>query len=236
MTLAASLVNSGVKGLARLICRVHDQPLARVPSRGPLILAANHVNFLDAPIIVTHLQPRAVTALVKEETWDSPLMSYLFNIWEGIPIRRGEADLQAFQKALQALQEGKILGVSPEGTRSGTGVLGKGHPGVVLLALRSGAPILPLVYYGGERFHHNIRRLRRTDFFIKVGNAFTLRPVPSPISREVRQRMVDEIMYQMAALLPPAYRGVYSDLEAATQDYLVFAPGVQSNLPPPPLR
>ena len=48
--------------------------------------------------------------------------------------------------------------------------------------------------------------------------------------------MVDEIMYQMAALLPPAYRGVYSDLEAATQDYLVFAPGVESNLPPPPLR
>ncbi len=60
-----------------------------VPAQGPLMLVANHVNFLDAPVMYTHLQPRPLTAFVKAETWDNPVMGLLFNIWGGIPIRRG---------------------------------------------------------------------------------------------------------------------------------------------------
>ena len=138
--------------------------------------------------------------------------------------------MDALRQALKALEAGHILAVAPEGTRSGHGRLQRGRPGVVFLALRSGAPLLPMVYYGGELFWDNLPRLRRTDFHIVVGQPFYLDPGGVKVTRQVRQQMVDEIMYQMAALLPPAYRGVYSDLAAATEAYLRFPPGAASNL------
>ena len=95
-----------------------------------------------------------------------------------------------------------------------------------MIALRSGAPILPLVYYGGECFQQNLRRLRRTDFHIVVGQPFHIETNGIRVTRQFRQLITDEIMYQLAALLPPDYRGVYADLDAATTIYLRFAPPV----------
>jgi len=228
--LVFSVVTQVFKSLTRLICRVDDGQLAKVPMRGPLILAANHVNFLEVPLIYTHLQPRPVTAFAKSENWEKPFTRWLFSLFEAISIRRGEIDQQAFRQARQALLEGKIIAVAPEGTRTNSGQLIRGKPGIVLLALRTGAPILPLVYYGGERFRQNIARLRRTDFHVVVGNPFRLQQVGDRPGRDQRQQMTDEIMYQMAALLPAAYRGYYRDLSQASEQYLVFEAGVESNL------
>ena len=230
MTFTYRVVTSALKGLTRLLCRVDDAQLARVPERGPLIIVANHINFLEAPLIYTHLQPRPVTGFAKAETWNNPVLGALFDLGGAIPLRRGEADMTALRQALKALEAGRILAVTPEGTRSGHGRLQPGRPGVVLLALRSGAPLLPVVYYGGELFWRNLPRLRRTDFHIVVGQPFYLDAGGVKVIRQVRQQMTDEIMYQIAALLPPAYRGVYSDLAAATETYLRFPPGAESNL------
>jgi len=230
MTLTYRVVTSTIKGLIRLLCRVDDAQLVRVPDRGPLIIVANHVNFLEVPLLYTHLQPRPMAGFAKAETWDHPALRVLADLWGAIPLRRGEADMAALRQALEALEAGHILGMAPEGTRSGHGRLQRGRPGVVLLALRSGAPLLPVVYYGGELFWRNLSRLRRTDFHIVVGQPFYLDAGGVRVTREVRQQMSDEIMYQMAALLPQAYRGVYSDLAAATETYLRFPPGAESNL------
>ena len=231
MTLAYRVVTSSIKGLTRLLCRIDDAQLARVPERGPLIIAINHVNFLEAPIFYTHLHPRPVTGFVKAENLEHPFFGpLLFSLWGGIPIRRGEADMAAFRQALAAMEEGRILAVAPEGTRSGHGRLQRAHPGVAFLALHGSAPVLPIVHYGGELFWRNLSRLRRTDFHIVAGQPFHLDADGSKVTRHVRQQMADEIMYQMAALLPPAYRGVYSDLTAATEMYLRFLPGAGSNL------
>jgi 1-acyl-sn-glycerol-3-phosphate acyltransferase len=222
MTLTTWAVNNTIKGLTRLACRIETEALQQVPTNGPLILVCNHINFLEVPLVFTHLLPRPVTGFAKSETWDNPFLARLFNFWQAIPLRRGEADLGAMRKAIQALNSGKIIAVSPEGTRSGDGRLGKGIPGVVLLALNSGAPLLPLVYFGSESFRPNLLRLRRTDFCIRVGKPFHLDPQGIKINRLVRQLMVDEIMYQLAALLPPQYRGVYADLDSATTNFLRF--------------
>lgn len=230
MTLANRIVFSTIKALIRLLCRVDDAQLARVPDQGPLIIVANHVNFLEVPLIYTHLQPRPLTGFAKVEAWDNPFIGPLFSLGGAIPLYRGEADVTAFRQALKALEAGHILALAPEGTRSGHGRLQRGHPGVVLLALRSGAPLLPLVYYGGELFWRSLARLRRTDFHIVVGQPFYLDAGEVKVTRQVRQQMIDEVMYQMAALLPPAYRGVYSDLAAASEAYLRFPPGTESNL------
>jgi len=225
-----SLVNTAVKGLTNIICRIDAAQLTRFPAQGPLIVVANHVNFLEVPIMYTQVHPRPVTGFAKAETWDNPFFGWLFDLWGAIPLRRGEADMDAMRSALGALEKGYILAVAPEGTRSGHGCLQQGQPGVVILALRSGAPLLPVVYYGGEKFSHNLKRLRRTDFHVVVGQPFYLDAAGARVTRAMRQRMVDEIMYQIAALLPPPYRGHYADLSAATERYLRFSESARSNL------
>jgi 1-acyl-sn-glycerol-3-phosphate acyltransferase len=147
------------------------------------------------------------------------------DVGETIPLRRGEPDIGALRTAIERLKAGRMIIIDPEGTRSGDGHLQKGNPGAVLLALRSGAPILPVVFHGSEHYKENLRRLRRTDFKIEVGKPFYLDAGGRRVTSQVRQQMIDEVMYQMAALLPPAYRGVYSDMDAATEEYLVWLPG-----------
>jgi 1-acyl-sn-glycerol-3-phosphate acyltransferase len=203
-------------------CRIDAMDLGRVPARGPLILATNHINSLEVPLLLSQLYPRRMIGLAKIETWDNKFMGWLFNLYEAIPIRRGEADLEAMRRCLASLAAGKILAVAPEGTRSYTGKLLPGQPGIVLLALRSGAPILPVVHWGGERYGHNLKRLRRTDFHIRVGKPFTLDAHGERVTSEIRQVMADEIMYQLAVLMPEEYRGQYAACDPPPRKYLQF--------------
>jgi 1-acyl-sn-glycerol-3-phosphate acyltransferase len=230
MTITERMLNFIVQGILRLICRVDLSQLARVPEHGPLIIVTNHVSFLEVPMIFTHLRPRPLTGFAKAETWDNPLLGWIFNVWRAIPLKREEADMTAMRSALEVLQEGRILAVAPEGTRSGHGRLQQAKAGVALLALRSGAPLLPIVHIGGEDFKRNIKRLWRTDFRVIVGNSFRIETGDRKVTAEIRQQITDEIMYQLAALLPEQYRGVYSDLSAATEHYLRFSDPSQNNL------
>ncbi len=223
MRLAYAIVTTSIRSLTRILCKVDDTQLINVPATGPLILACNHVNFMDVPLLYTHLQPRTVTGFAKAETWDNPVMGMLFDMWKAIPIRRGEADAHAFRRALEALNEGKILAVAPEGTRSRHGRLQRGLPGIVTLAYHSQAPILPIVYYGGEKIAENLNRLKRTDFYIRVGKVFNLSFPKHQLDREVRAEMVNEIMYQIAALLPVEYRGYYTDEANRSEKYIHYA-------------
>jgi 1-acyl-sn-glycerol-3-phosphate acyltransferase len=220
MTLSQRIVSRIFDLITRLLCRIDDRQLARVPDRGPLIIVTNHINILEIPIIYIRLQPRPFSALAAAYRWEALWSRWLLNLWGAIPVRRGEADMQAMRRALAWLEAGNILIVAPEGTRSRDGRLQKGHPGAVLLALHSGAPLLPLVFYGHEHYQENLRRLRRTDFHIAVGAPFYLETKGINVTRHIRQQMMDEVMYQLAALLPAANRGVYSDPNAAERTYL----------------
>jgi 1-acyl-sn-glycerol-3-phosphate acyltransferase len=101
--------------------------------------------------------------------------------------------------------------------------LNKGYPGIVLLAIRSGVPILPVVFYGNENFGHNIKNLRRTRMVIKVGEQFHVNFGTERMTKELREEVTTEIMYQIAKLLPPENRGVYADLPNASTKHLVFS-------------
>lgn len=230
MSLAFAVVNWSIKNLTRLLCNIEDGQLERIPQQGPLILVSNHINFLEVPLMYTHLLPRPVTGFAKAETWNNPAMALLFDLWGAIPLRRGQPDKTAMRRALQALKEGKVLGIAPEGTRSGDGRLGRGKPGVAMLALSSGAPLLPVAFFGGEALTENLSRLKRTDFRIVVGDPFEVVTPSARITHGLRQSIADEIMYQLASLLPPEYRGAYADLSRATEQHLRFSPPSQSNL------
>lgn len=207
-----SLSRSFLIILSRLVTgamfRVHTEELARVPERGPLILVVNHVTFWEIPLLYVHLQPRPVRGLVLDTRWRNPFFAWALNASGSLPLQRGGTNLDSFRGALQALSAGEILIIMPEGTRSHDGRLGQGHPGVVLLAQRSGARLLPVVTYGGEQYPRNLKRLRRTDFYIRAGEPFTL-PGAEVRDSQARKQILNEIMRRMAALLPKEYRGMY---------------------------
>jgi 1-acyl-sn-glycerol-3-phosphate acyltransferase len=205
------LVNHIIKFLTNILLKIDKSELSKVPHEGPLLVVMNHVNFLDAPIIVTHMHPRRTTGLVKKETWDNAFHRFLFNTWDGIPIDRDIADFTAFREAQKALKDGKLLAVAPEGTRTEDGHLIQAKPGVAMLAVKADVPILPIAYYGHESFSGNLKKLKRTPMFIKVGEPFRIHLNGHVREKGVMQEVADEIMIEIAKLLPESYRGVYAD-------------------------
>lgn len=220
MRLSARIITPPIKLILSMLCRVDASELSLVPARGPLIIVTNHVNFLEVPLLYAYLYPRPLVGIIKRETWDNPLLAALADAWEAIAIDRDGSDTDAMRRALEVLANGGIIILAPEGTRSGHGRLQKGHGGVVQLALRSGATILPIAHYGGERFWERFKRLRRTDFRLRVGRAFRLTlpegsEAPASVPKSVRLEMTEAIMNRLSLLLPEDRRGAYPEPEAA---------------------
>jgi len=222
MTLIQWIVTYGCKLGLEIMCRIDAPNLQKVQARGPLIAYSNHIGQVEGPLIYTQLQPRAMVGLAKIESWDNKFLAWIFDLWQMIPVRRGEADVEALRACIDALNAGKILGMSPEGTRSKTHALLRAQGGIVLLALKSGSPLQPIAHWGGEDYTPNLKRFKRTDFHIRTGQRFFLDARGERVTKEIRQQMADEMMYQLAKLLPEKYRGEYADLENATEKYLRF--------------
>jgi 1-acyl-sn-glycerol-3-phosphate acyltransferase len=228
MTISRRAVILIFKVLTGVICRIHDEPLAKVPDQGPLIIVTNHVNILEVPLVYVALQPRLIGGFSAAKRWKVWWSRWLLNVAGAIPLHRGEADINAMRKGLEWLDKGNILIIAPEGTRSYHGRLQRGHPGVALLAMRTGAPLLPLAFFGHERFEENLKHLKKTDIYFAVGDRFYLDPKEQKVTQRIRQEMTDEIMYKLAALLPPSNRGEYSNLDKATELYLSQHPASSS--------
>lgn len=224
MSLSHGLMVVFFKGLMNLLCRIDSSQIDRVPNEGPLILYTNHVNILEVPIIYTRLQPRPVWCFVAAYRWKNPWLRHLLNMVNAIPLRRGEPDIAALRRGVEALKAGDIVVIAPEGTRSEDGQLQRAHGGIVTLALHSGAPLLPIVFYGSEDYRENLRHLRRTDFHVVAGRPFEVR-TNEKATRQIRREITDEMMAQLAALLPPAYRGVYAGSKPFDFKYLVYPDG-----------
>ncbi len=219
MTLAGRFITFIIKLLLKIFCKVEGANLQSVPRQGPLILVVNHINFLEVPLIYTLLLPRKVCGIIKKETWDSWFLRMLAKEWGAIPINRETPGVSTFKEAGKALKEKKILCIAPEGTRSGTGVLAKGHQGIVFLALQNRVPILIVAHYGVENFWYNIKRLKRTRVTFIVGKPFMLAS-EMKITKNVYQEMTDQIMTRMAFILPERYRGAYADMKVISDKYI----------------
>lgn len=204
-----NLVRLLVKFGTKILCRLDAPNIDSVPQKGPLIVISNHTGQLEVAVFFGQLATRPITGWAKMESWDNAFLNWLFDLWGLIPVKRGEADTSALRKAIRALENGYIFGIAPEGTRNKTGRLKRARPGAVMLAVHSGAPILPIVHWGGEKFLRNLARLKRTDFHIRVGEPFKLELDGVKVTREMRQQIADEMMMRIAELMPPEYRGEY---------------------------
>ncbi|MDR0785055.1 MAG: 1-acyl-sn-glycerol-3-phosphate acyltransferase [Treponema sp.] len=221
-----AIVNAVLKRILDTLCKIDSKEFTDVLTRmrvasQPLILAINHINFLEVPILVAHSYPLLLTGLVKAETWKNPIMAFMFDTYEAIPIDRQGSIKEAFKGAREALSKGFFVCIMPEGTRSKTGVLGKGKAGVVQLSLDTGVAVLPVVHYGGENIWRNIKRFKRTPFRFRVGQPFKFK-TDGRVDKAMREVLLDELMGQMAKLLPEELRGTYTEQARKEAQYLEF--------------
>ena len=214
------LINFVIRVYTRITCRIDAPNFRTVPMRGPMIIISNHTGQIEVPLIYAHLQPRKVTGWAKVESWDNKFLNWVFGVWGMIPVRRGEADMHALKAALRALEKGLILGIAPEGTRNYNGILKRALPGAVVIALHANAPIIPVAHWGGEVFMNNLKHFKRTDFHIRVGEPFKINVNGAKVTAEMRQQIVDEMMVQIAKMMPEEYHGEYSDKSKWTEKYI----------------
>jgi len=220
MGLFRHFANLALRILYALLLKIEMVEADNVPAQGPFIAIINHIYFVD-PVLLSALAPRFIVIMSKIENYSNPLMGLVLRLYGTFPVRRGEVDLRAIRTALGILEKGHGLMVFPEGTRSLTRSLQCARQGVALLALRANVPIVPVAISGQEHLTHNLKRLRRTPVRMVFGKPFRFRPQEGMRLREQRRHMTTEAMYRLSALLPPEYRGVYSDLENATSRFLV---------------
>lgn len=121
-----------------------------IPLSGPVIIASNHLSNWDPPLIGCAIH-RPLRFMAKEELFKIGALGWLITKLGAFPVRRGVADRTAIRMALNLLENGEVLGVFPEGTRSKTGELGTAEPGVAMLALKSGATVIPAAITGTNR-------------------------------------------------------------------------------------
>lgn len=186
--------------------------LEHVPRQGPYILVSNHCSNLDPPFVgaaVGHHTGRVIYFMAKDEISRWPLVGFLARSAGVFFVRRGEGDRAAQRIALAHLAAGEPIGIFPEGTRTRDGILREPKPGVALLAMRSGAPILPVGITGsGKIFPGRSRIPHRTHVMIRIGQPFSL-PMQAEgrLDRLELERATELIMHRIAALLPAWQRG-----------------------------
>lgn len=192
--------------------------IERLPPReqGGMILVMNHINWVDIPAVGAMLPFRyRLSWLAKIEIFSHPLAGWFFRNMDVIPIRRGKRDLAALDAAAQALRNGAVLLIFPEGHRSRNGILQPGRGGAVRLAMQAGVPLVPMAITGTE---HGFRgTLLRKPVHITIGEPYRVEPLPdNKIPADVMEQLTNEMMLKIAAMLPPAQRGPYAALlEAA---------------------
>jgi 1-acyl-sn-glycerol-3-phosphate acyltransferase len=188
----------------------------------PMIIAVNHINFLEVPILVSHVYPTPVVGIMKDTTWNNPVMAFISDTFNAIPLNRNGSYLETFRRVKEAINNGAFIGIAPEGQRSNTGILQKGKAGILQLALLTNTPIIPVAHYGGQNFWRNVKRFRRTEIRYKVGRPFLLKTQNGRIPRAERETYIDEVMIQIAALLPEDLRGEYAGRVHQACDHLEF--------------
>ncbi|HEU5326630.1 MAG: lysophospholipid acyltransferase family protein [Thermomicrobiales bacterium] len=207
----------------RLVVNIAARPLLgmrvsgtrNLPRSGPVIVVANHLHNFDL-IVLSAALSRPVLYMAKRELFAQPASAWLLGSFFGaFPVNRGTPDRAALRQARTLLDAGQVVGILPEGTRSPTATLMAGNPGVALIAMQSGAPVLPVGITGTEHLPFDAKARRapwfgRTHVRVVVGQPFRL-PPRQPGEKVDLAAATDRIMREIAALLPPEYRGVYGD-------------------------
>lgn len=229
MTFLISFLSWVMRVVVRIMVRFRiEGDIASVPRTGAVIMAANHASSADPVLIGAFLGPilnRPLNWLGKRELFELPVMGWLLRNGGIHPVDREAADLEAFRAAMRVLEAGQMLAIFPEGTRSRDGALQQVREGAGMLALRSGAQVLPVAVIDSDLMWprgHLLPRFGR-KVVVRYGTPFSVSELLDAQGIPARGRQATEaatrlIMTRIAELLPPRQRGVYaSDVEVSSK-------------------
>lgn len=223
-----------VKPVAKVLWRIHATGLHHAPETGPAIFCPNHISFFDS-IVLPAVLPRRISFVGKAEYMDSWKTKYVFPAIGMIPIDRsgGSKSQRALDTAARVLERGEYFGIYPEGTRSRDGLLHRGHTGAARLALRTGAPLIPVGIRGTDQMQPAGAKFPTpfTSCQVNIGRPIDVtRYLDRADDRMIRRQLIDEVMYAIAELSGQEYVDVYagSSKEEATAAP-VAEPGVPSD-------
>ena len=199
--------------LARMLFDARVEGAEHLPRTGPFIIVTNHCSNIDPPILgwaTGHQVGRVVHFMAKIELSRVPIVGWVVSQTGVYFVRRGEGDRAAQRFSLKALAEGRPIAMFVEGTRSRDGRLKTGKPGAALLAMRSGAPLVPVGIAGTHRiFPGRSRWPHATRVTVRIGPPFSLPHVPEGrLDRAVLAEGTEQIMRAIDAQLPPEQRRV----------------------------
>jgi 1-acyl-sn-glycerol-3-phosphate acyltransferase len=187
----------------------------RVPKSGALMVVANHLNNGDPPILGAAIATRRIRFMAKVELFKMPLGAVI-KLWDAFPVKRFEADIGAMLAAERILRKGGVLGMFPEGHRSRTGYMGPVYSGTAVIALRTGATILPCAITGSENLSSPLQMLiKRARFAVSIGEPIKLEAVRRPTDEQVSE-LTQRIVAAIQAQLPEKYLPPATDSEGVT--------------------
>lgn len=207
-----STMRSIVRFAMKIIADFEVKGIEKLPS-GNVIVAANHLGRLDTATLLAIIDREDIIMPIAEKYRDHPIYGAIGRAANGIWLNRFEADYSALRQILARMEQGGMLVIAPEGTRSKTESLQEGKMGVAFLASKSGYPVLPVAVTGTEDrlIVDNLKHFRKSRITVTAGELFYIN-LPKGKGREQAMReATDEIMCRIAALLPEKYRGVYAD-------------------------
>ena len=211
LTFTRRLFRVFARGLAQTVVFVTMKPTVRglenFPKRGPALIVINHLGDADAVLLAASI-PTTIDGMGKIELNEHWLVGPVFRAYGVIYVHRGRPDRKAIRAALDALAEGRMLALAPEGRQSVEGKLEEGTEGAAFLAMKTGTTIVPVAMTGTENENiYNRKWWRRARVTLSVGQPFKL------VEQADRQKMMREgtnqIMESLARLLPESYLGNY---------------------------
>ncbi len=196
-----------------LVCITQTEGADGLPKQGGCILAMNHLGRMDVLFAYTAVPRSDMILTVAEKYQKVAFFRWAARSLNALFIDRYNNDLKTLRQVIRRLQTGEVLGIAPEGTRSQTEQLISGKPGAAYIAAKTGVPVFPTAVTGSEDrvVLANLKRLKRTPVSIKIGTPFYIPALPKKGRDEALQAHTEEIMCQIAALLPAKYHGVYQN-------------------------
>jgi 1-acyl-sn-glycerol-3-phosphate acyltransferase len=207
----ARILRVGGKIVFSRLARVECIGLGNVPATGGCIVASNHINNLDVFYLGLYA-PRYLHFMAKMELYQNPLIAWAIRLAGSFPVQRGERDTWSLQQAGRILDDGQVLFMFPEGTRSGKKAqLRRGKIGAVKLGVEHQAPIIPTAIFGTQHFRPGLTHSNKIRIEFGQPLDMATRAGPPPYEYGTFRGLTTVLMERIAAMLPPAHRGIYGD-------------------------